>query len=64
MIEKINIENIDNSGELLLICAAKINGLIDFNRKLYEIISTQNNQIARLEQEVRELGGFKSIEDK
>lgn len=50
MIEKINIENIDNSGELLLICAAKINGLIDFNKKLYEIISTQNNQIARLEQ--------------
>ena len=64
MIEKINIENIYNSGELLLTCAAKINGLVDFNKKLYEIISTQNNQIARLEQEVRELGGFKPIGDK
>ncbi len=64
MIEKINIENIDNSGELLLTCAAKINYLIDFNRKLYEIICTQNNQIARLEQDVRELGGFKPIGDK
>lgn len=64
MDKKINIENIDNSGELLLICAAKINGLIDFNKKLYEIISVQDNQIAQLEQEVRKLGGFKPIGDK
>ena len=42
----------------------KINELVDFINKLYEINCIQNNQIARLEQEVRELGGFKPIGDK
>ena len=64
MDKKINIENINNSSDLLLTCAARINYLIGFTEKLHEIIITQNNQIARLEQDVRELGGFKPIGDK
>ncbi len=55
------VENIGMDNKTLF---EKINELVDFINKLYEIISTQNNQIAKLEQEVRELGGFKLIGDK